>query len=332
MIFWAIGATILAIALFIAFIRYRNQIRKNCRQLEVMNRHASNQRLTSEVPYKEVNELVLLINELCNRYQEEGIIMERNENALKEAVANLSHDIRTPLTSLDGYVQLLVMSDSAEEKEHYLQIIKNRIESLKELLEELFTYTKMQDQNYELSTVPMDGRQCICETVLSFYEDFEKRGLSPEVNFCEEDLMIKGNEVALRRVVQNLVKNALEHGKNRLGMTLEKSEGNLRFTCFNDKKPEEIIDVDKIFTRFYKGDKARTSTSTGLGLAIAKGLVDRMNGTIRADVENEIFRVDVRIPLYDPNRPEPASEKKPSEKKSSEKRSKEKLKNISKDH
>ena len=68
----------------------------------------------------------------------------------------------------------------------------------------------------------------LCEAVaVPFYEDFEKRGLSPEVNFCEEDLMIKGNEVALRRVVQNLVKNALEHGKNRLGMTLEKSEGNL---------------------------------------------------------------------------------------------------------
>ncbi|MBO4928079.1 MAG: hypothetical protein J5379_07520 [Clostridiales bacterium] len=147
MLFWAIGATILAISLLIAFIQYRKQIRKNCHQLEVMQKHSSNQRLTSEVPYKEVNELVLRVNEICNRYQEESILIERNENNLKEAIANLSHDIRTPLTSLDGYVQLLVMSDSAEEKEHYLQIIQNRISSLKELLEELFTYTKMQDQN-----------------------------------------------------------------------------------------------------------------------------------------------------------------------------------------
>ena len=129
MLFWAIGATILAISLLIAFIQYRMQIRKNCHQLEVMNKHASNQRLTSEVPYKEVNELVLRINEICNRHQEDSILMERNENALKEAIANLSHDIRTPLTSLDGYVQLLAMTDSAEEKEHYMQIIQSRIGS-----------------------------------------------------------------------------------------------------------------------------------------------------------------------------------------------------------
>ncbi|MBR5938695.1 MAG: HAMP domain-containing histidine kinase [Clostridiales bacterium] len=313
MLYWAILATIIAIALFIALFHYRMQIRKNCHQLEVMQKHTSNQRLTSEIPYKEINELVLRINEICNRYQEERIAIEKNENNLKEAIANLSHDIRTPLTSLDGYVQLLVMTDSTEEKEHYLQIIKNRISSLKELLEELFTYTKMQDQNYELAMVPMDGRQCICETVLAFYEDFEKRGLTPDVNFCEEDLMIVANEVALRRVIQNLVKNALEHGQSRLGLSLEKKENYLHFSCFNDKKPGEIIEVDQIFDRFYKGDKARTSTSTGLGLAIAKGLVERMGGSITAEVKEDLFIIEILLPL-------------------SEKASSEKERNVSKDH
>ncbi|HBZ77618.1 MAG TPA: sensor histidine kinase [Clostridiales bacterium] len=297
MIYLVLALLVISISLLIALIHYRSQIRKNCRQLEVMQKHSSNQRLTSEVPYKEVKELVRRINEICNHYQEDKIIIERNENNLKEAIANLSHDIRTPLTSLDGYVQLLVMTDSAEEKEHYLQIIQNRISSLKELLEELFTYTKMQDQNYELTIVPMDGRQCICETVLAFYEDFEKRGLTPEVNFCEEDLPIVANEVALRRVIQNLVKNALVHGVSRIGLTLERTDGKLHFTCFNDKKADEIIDVDQIFERFYKGDKARTSTSTGLGLAIAKGLIERMHGTIAADVKDEMFVIDIFLPL-----------------------------------
>ena len=165
MLFVAVIASILALALLIAFVQYRNQIRKNTRQLRVMQKHSSNQRLTSEVPYKEVNELVMRINDICDRYQEESIVIERNENNLKEAIANLSHDIRTPLTSLDGYVQLLAMTDSQEEKEHYMQVIQNRISSLKELLEELFTYTKMQDSHYELNSVPMDARQCISETV-----------------------------------------------------------------------------------------------------------------------------------------------------------------------
>ena len=143
MILWGIISTAIALTLLIALVHYRSQIRKNCQQLEVMQNHTTNQRLTAEVPYKEINEMVSRMNDICNKYQEEKIAIERNENNLKEAIANLSHDIRTPLTSLDGYVQLLVMTDSQEEKEHYLQIIKNRISSLKELLEELFTYTKM---------------------------------------------------------------------------------------------------------------------------------------------------------------------------------------------
>lgn len=297
MILWGIISTAIALTLLIALVHYRFQIRKNCQQLEVMQNHTTNQRLTAEVPYKEINEMVARVNDICNKYQEEKIAIERNENNLKEAIANLSHDIRTPLTSLDGYVQLLVMTDSQEEKEHYLQVISNRISSLKELLEELFTYTKMQDQSYELAVVPMDGRQCICETVLSFYEDFEKRGLTPEVAFCEEDLPIVANDVALRRVVQNLVKNALVHGVSRLGMTLDEKDGNLHFTCFNDKKSDETIDVEQIFDRFYKGDKARTSTSTGLGLAIAKGLVERMKGSITAEVKNELFVIEILLPL-----------------------------------
>jgi len=299
MLFWAIGATILSLVLLIMFVQYKRQIKKNCEQLEVMQKHSSNLRLTSDLPYKEVNEMVRRINEISDRYQNESILIERNENNLKEAIANLSHDIRTPLTSLDGYVQLLVMSDSPEEKEHYLQIIQNRISSLKELLEELFTYTKMQDQNYALSCVPMSGTECISGTVLAFYEDFENRGLEPEVKFCEDPLMIMANEVALRRVIQNLVKNALVHGTSRLGLQLERADDKLHFTCYNDKKDSEIIDVEKIFERFYKGDKARTTTSTGLGLAIAKGLIDRLHGEISAKVEDGLFIIEIWIPLYD---------------------------------
>ena len=120
MIIWAIISTVIAITLLIALAHYRSQIRKNCQQLEVMQSHTTNQRLTAEVPYKEINDMVSRMNDICNKYQEEKIAIERNENNLKEAIANLSHDIRTPLTSLDGYVQLLVMTDSQEEKEHYL--------------------------------------------------------------------------------------------------------------------------------------------------------------------------------------------------------------------
>jgi signal transduction histidine kinase len=84
---------------------------------------------------------------------------------------------------------------------------------------------------------------------------------------------------------------------SKIGLSLDKEDDQLHFSCYNDKKPDEVIDVEQIFDRFYKGDKARTSTSTGLGLAIAKGLVERMKGTISAEVKDEMFVLDIRLPL-----------------------------------
>ena len=240
-----------------------------------------------------MNELIDGINEVLDQSREIRERSQRSETQLKETITNLSHDIRTPLTSLDGYFQLLQQSDSEEERRKYVEIIQSRISSLKEMLEELFTYTRLQDADYKLETERIDFGKCAYDTVFSFYDEFQSRGIEPRVDFCGGHLFVMGNEEAAHRALQNLIRNALVHGHT--GITLELKSGGRKvvFRCANDVEHPEEIDIRQVFSRFYKADSARTHTSTGLGLSIAKGLVERMGGEIRAELDGKAFVVEI---------------------------------------
>lgn len=297
MILWTAAATAAAMILFILFLLYRRQVKTACRQLAFLKSHQTNLRLTASLPCRELNELTDQINELIDRSRQISLDSRKRETDLKETIANLSHDIRTPLTSMDGYFQLLLESGSEEERNHYISVIQTRIESLKNMLEELFTYTRLQDTDYKLETEEMDFGKCVCSTVFSFYDDFQKKGIEPSADFCSGHLMINGNEEAVRRTLQNLIRNALVHGQSQISLSLFCRGGRAGFRCSNDTEHPEEIDISQIFSRFYKADAARTHTSAGLGLSIAKGLTERMGGSISAALEDNLFTVEILFPL-----------------------------------
>lgn len=267
MILWAVLSTVLAVGLIFILLMYRRQVKNTCRQLEFLKENQTNLRLTVMVPFKQFEKLVDSINQVLDMSQEIKNNARKNEEHLKETITNLSHDIRTPLTSLDGYFQLLAQSDSEEEQRHYIEVIQSRISSLKDILEELFTYTKLQNEQYELKMETVD--------------------------FCEENILIEGNTEAIRRILQNIIKNALVHGSQKIRMKLFSEKNDIIFLCENDLENPGDIDIKKIFSKFYKADTARTSNTTGLGLSIAKSLVERMDGTIIAEIENDMFLIRV---------------------------------------
>ena len=172
---WAIIATVVAAITILILIVYRRQVKMTCRQLAFLKEHQTNLRLTSDLPLKELNELVDGINDILDLSREIRKSAQQSEDSLKETITNLSHDIRTPLTSMDGYFQLLVQSDSEEERQHYIAVIQNRITSLKDMLEELFTYTKLQNESYELAVESLDFGKCVFDTVFSFYDEFHHK-------------------------------------------------------------------------------------------------------------------------------------------------------------
>ena len=297
MVILAIAAAAAAVIAVILFTLYRRQVKKACRQLAFLREHKTNLRLTAELPFPELNELIDGINEVIDRSRQIRQDVQQNEAHLKETITNLSHDIRTPLTSLDGYFQLLMQSESEEERRRYIHIIQTRIDSLKDMLEELFTYARLQDAGYEMDLERTDFARCAFDTTFSFYDEFQKKGIKPEIDFFEGHLFIQGNEEGIRRAIQNMIKNALVHGQTSISLSLEQKDGRAVFSCSNDTANPQEIDMSQVFTRFYKADSARTHTSAGLGLSIAKGLVERMGGEISADLKENVFTVEIRFPV-----------------------------------
>ncbi len=283
--------------LLITHISYRRQVKKTCRRIAFIKSNDTNMQLLSDLDFHELNELEREINEVISKSAEISIAAKKSENNLKETIANISHDIRTPLTSLDGYFQLLSEAKTDEERQRYISIIKNRIDSLKNMLEELFLYTKLQNENYEPVIERLSFSQIVFDTAFSFYDDFSAKGTEPQINFCEEQLSVNANTEALRRIIQNIIRNALVHGGNYVALTLKKQNNKAVFSCSNNVIEPDEIDVNKVFTRFYKADDARTRNSSGLGLAIAHDFTVKMGGSISASLNENIFTIEVEFDI-----------------------------------
>ena len=277
-------------------ISYKRQVKDICRQLRFLQECDSNMLITTEMKKGHIGELAELLNTLLKERKKERADYQKKEQMIADIYTNLSHDIRTPLTSLDGYFQLLEETQEENDRKRYIQIIQERIESLKEMLEELFTYTKLQNGTYELKLEPQNVGQILKETVFSYYDDWAEQEISPQFEITEEPVWIRGNKQALRRTIQNIIKNGLDHGNKEIRIQLSRNEKQMELVFQNKIEPGEQIDISRVFERFYKADKARSKSSTGLGLSIAKGFVEKMHGEIAAEIKEDWFCIKISFP------------------------------------
>lgn len=295
---WFIISIVLCIMLIISLVYhiiYRRQVEGLSRQTAFLNEKKTELKINTDLNAKELKSLAAEIRRLNDSFNETKISLIKQDAALRETITNLSHDIRTPLTSLDGYFQLLASEKiDQDKKEHYLGIIRNRIESLNSMLDELFTYAKLQDINYSIELSELDITAVTADILMSFYDDIAGRGEEPVVSLPDDPVLINGNKEAYTRVVQNIIRNALVHGKN-LSISLRREATDVIFECSDELlNPDTVIDTSRVFDRFYKADKARTNAKgSGLGLAITKELVEHMGGKISAECRDGRFSIRV---------------------------------------
>ena len=288
--------SVLILILIGILISYKRQVKDICRQLRFLQECDSNMLITTEMKKGHIGEMAELLNTLLKERKKERADYQKKEQMIADIYTNLSHDIRTPLTSLDGYFQLLEETQEENDRKRYIQIIQERIESLKEMLEELFTYTKLQNGTYELKLEPQNVGQILKETVFSYYDDWAEQGISPQFEITEEPVWIRGNKQALRRTIQNIIRNGLDHGNKEIRIQLSRNEKQMELVFQNKIEPGEQIDISRVFERFYKADKARSKSSTGLGLSIAKGFVQKMHGEIAAEIKEDWFCIKISFP------------------------------------
>lgn len=214
----------------------------------------------------------------------------QGDKELKNAITNISHDLRTPLTTICGYLSLLDKEEKSEHIARQLSIIKNRTFALKQLVEELFRYTTIISDTENSVYTETVINNVLEDCISSYYAIFKEKGITPNINLCEQKIVHSVDKTALLRIFNNIIDNAIKYSEGDLTISLFEN-GKIVFS--NHTSDLNEIQIGKLFDRFYTVNTARKST--GLGLSIAKALIEKMDGNISADYSNNVLSIIIKL-------------------------------------
>lgn len=275
---------------------YRRQLSSIRKQVEFIRENETNMELSITIHQKEWNSLIVSLNKLLKDIKRCKYVTLNQENLFKQTITSVSHDLRTPLTSASGYIQMLYKGGLDEEKQkEYIQIIQNRINSVTVMLNQLFEYTRLESNVYELDYEKIDINGIVCDTISMFYDELVQNKIEPDIQIEEGPVWVFGDSLAWIRIIENIISNAIKYGENWIGILLQKENNEIYLRISNRTSTIEQKDVEYIFERFYTTDLSKTKKSTGLGLAIAKEFVLRLGGTIEAELNDDIFAINIRM-------------------------------------
>lgn len=280
---------LLVVTLFVAVRIYalKKEVKKLTLQLHRYNLRQTNQKLEMALFDRDLEELGMEVNKLIDLYIAEQQKHIRFANEQKQLIANMSHDLRTPLTSTIGYLQMAQNEHmTSKERVELLNIAVRQARRLETLLNDFFELSLIESADYHLSREQVHLNSLVIEVLIRFYDRFQEKGMEPTVHIPEQAIFIVANESAVIRVVENLLANAITHADGNIVINLEERDETVRLTVTNDAFSLTETDVQHMFDRFYMADKARSGKSTGLGLSIVKSLMKKMDGTITGRLNN----------------------------------------------
>lgn len=286
-----LGAAV--IALVIKIIVMKSSAREIAKKLSEKLSADTNTLIDISSSDRDMKRLANELNKQLRLLREERQRYLRGDMELKKAVTNISHDLRTPLTAISGYLDMLENEDKSENAARYLGIIRERTETLKNLSEELFSYsliTAATDNGITPEYEEVSLNAAVEESVLAFYAVLTKRGITPEITLPENKITRRLDKKLLSRILSNIISNAVKYSDGDLEITLC-DDGALIFR--NHAAALDEITVKRLFDRFYTVENA--GGSTGLGLSIAKTLTELMNGEINARYIDGKLSIEVKF-------------------------------------
>lgn len=275
---------ILAIYLFLE----KKEFRRLKKEISKIKNEDTNLLLHTEFPSKEFNEMILELNKIFVDVRDKKIDTDRKNNQLMKMMTNISHDLRTPLTSAIGYIDMILHSNiSEEDKINELHIIEGRLKKLEELINSFFEFSKIISDNKNPEIEKVNLNIVLENCIANYYEDYKNANREIILNCTKNKIIINSNRKLLTRIFDNLIGNAYKHSISNLEIKVD-VKSKIVITFMNDLQYKEL-DIDKMFDEFYTVDISRTKGNTGLGLAIAKEFTEQLNGKIYADKsENKI--------------------------------------------
>ena len=288
---------IAAVILLFLLILQKREIKNISDQLKEIKQKDTNEIVHMMGGDGACRELINEINSLLRETRGSRIDYQRKNHELEQMMTNISHDLRTPLTSAMGYIGIIRSSDlPQEEKEREIEIIEQRLIRLDELINSFFEFSKIISSGNQPDTEELNLVAVIEEAVVHYYDDFCSQDREIQFHNDTPKLGIRSNRNMLMRIFDNLIGNALKHGTGNLSITLDKSDTiRIRFENMPD---DSDIDIHRIFDEFYTTDISRTRGNTGLGLAIAKQFTQMLGGKISAAYDGKLFSVTMELMYF----------------------------------
>lgn len=288
---WFIIAVLLAVIIALGVKIYL--LKKSISEIEMLFDEClsadTNMLVTVSSRDKSIRSLAGKINVQLKELRRQSHRFQQGDMELKNAVTNISHDLRTPLTAICGYLDLLEKTEKSAEAERYLKIIGERCEVLKNLTDELFRYSVIMSEK-EDTPEEIVLNSLLEESLAGFYAVLVGRGITPEIVMPDKTVICTAGRESLLRVFSNILGNAVKYSDGNLRVELTE-QGRIIFE--NSAQNLDEIKVGRLFDRFYTVESA--SNSTGLGLAIAKTLVEQMHGTIEAEYTNGRLKIIIEL-------------------------------------
>lgn len=277
---------ILGLVLYI--LSLRNSIREVAEELEEKLQLDTNTLISISSGDRAVRMLAVRINVQLQGLRKERLRLQNGDAELKTAIMNMSHDLRTPLTAICGYLGLIEQQPHTEESKRYLSIIRERTDAMRALTEELFQYSVITSTAENLSVEKVCLNDILEQSLVGLYGVLSGRGIIPQIQIPDMPVIRSLDKNALRRVFDNILNNAAKYSDGDLAVTL-KPDGTVNFS--NAAHNLSLVQTKRLFERFFTVQTA--GNSTGLGLSIAKILTEKMGGSIRADYQEG--RLYVRV-------------------------------------
>ena len=283
------------IAIIIALLVKMHILQKSVKEIEIaiVDRLVTDTNVLIDISSSDKNvcRLANTINGQLRKLRTERHRFQQGDLELKNAVTNISHDLRTPLTALSGYLELLEQEEKSESINRYIEIIKDRVDILTQLSEELFKYSVIISTKDNITKEQVIINTVLEESIAAFYTVLTERNIVPEIQVSETKVVRMLDRSALSRVFSNLISNVIKYSDGDLKIVLSEN-GEIAFS--NMASGLDEIQVGRLFDRFYTVEAARKSTS--LGLTISKTLVEQMKGTISAIYENNRLSIHIFFP------------------------------------
>lgn len=277
--------SVVAIIYIGRFYLLRHSLKNTNKELiRGMTQIEENQMLFLEMPDKRLRSLLITLNQLLAQLRQKKLMYQEREEVFRKEIENISHDLRTPLTVMGGYLKMIDGSVLEKEDQLALEVVNRKVEVLQDIISQFYDLSRLGGEDYVFSMKEVDIGRMVKESVVEYYQEFTRNNLEVSVEVLDPIGLVRVDVMAMERILSNLLQNASRYAKSKVMIEVTEEEDSVVVGIGNDTEEVNPQELAHFFDRFYKKDSSRNQKGTGLGLTVAKELMERMGGKIGVEV------------------------------------------------